>query len=148
MNMSYSQSGLALTEQFESCQLTAYQDVKGIWTIGYGHTGPDVYDGLTITQDQANALVLADVQKAVDQVNHSVTVALTQPEFDALVDFTFNCGCAAFAGSTMLRLLNQGDYAAAAAQLDLWDHASGQVVAGLLRRRQAETDEFDSTDVA
>jgi lysozyme len=148
MNMSYSQSGLALTEGFESCRLAAYQDLKGVWTIGYGHTGPDVNDGLTITQDQADALLLADVKNAEDHVNNLVTVALTQAQFDALVDFAFNCGCAAFAGSTMLKLLNQGDYSSAAAQLDLWDHASGKVVAGLLRRRQAETDEFDATDVA
>ena len=64
------------------------------------------------------------------------------PEFDALVDFAFNCGCGAFAGSTLLKLLNAGDYPGAAAQFDVWDHASGKVVAGLLRRREAETQEF------
>lgn len=142
--MNYSQSGLQQTEQFESCELTAYQDVGGVWTIGYGHTGPDVYSGLVITLLQATQLLLNDVQSAVNCVNQLTTVQLTQGEFDALVDFTFNCGCGAFAGSTMLQLLNQGDYLGAAAQLDLWDHAAGQVVAGLLRRRQAETDTFNS----
>ena len=71
-------------------------------------------------------------------------VPLTQGEFDALTDFVFNCGCGAFAGSTMLRLLNAGDYQSAAGQFDLWDHAGGQVVAGLLRRREAETRELQS----
>ena len=75
-------------------------------------------------------------------MNAVVTVPLTQNEFDALVDFAFNCGCNAFKSSTMLTLLNQGNYADAATQFDLWDHAAGKVVTGLLRRRQAETDLF------
>ncbi len=140
--MTYSQDGLKLTEGFESCRLTAYRDIKGILTIGWGHTGPDVFEGQTITQEQADALLLQDVQNAVNHVNHLVTVTLTQSEFDALVDFAFNCGCGAFAGSTLLKLLNAGDYPGAAAQFDSWDHAAGKVVAGLLRRREAETQEF------
>lgn len=142
-NMQYSQSGLKLTEGFESCRLTAYQDIRGVWTIGWGHTGSDVVPGLTITQAQADALLLHDVQNAVNHVNHLVIVPLTQGEFDSLVDFAFNVGCGAFAGSTLLKLLNSGNYAGAAAQFDLWDHAAGKVVAGLLRRRQAETDLFN-----
>ncbi len=143
-SMIYSKSGLALTEQFESCRLTAYPDIKGVLTIGWGHTGTDVRPGLVITQEQADALLLQDVQNAVNHLNHLVTVPLTQPEFDALVDFCFNAGCGAFAGSTLLRLLNSGDYAGAAKQLELWDHAGGKVVAGLLRRRQAEAAEFNT----
>ena len=142
--MEYSQSGLHLTEQFESCRLVAYQDVRGVWTIGWGHTGPDVYGGLIITQDQADAWLLQDVQNAVNHVNSLVTVQLTQPEFDALVDFCFNVGCGAFAGSTMLKLLNAGDYAGAADQFERWDKSGGQVIAGLLRRRQTEVQEFNS----
>lgn len=146
--MDYSQNGLKLTESFESCRLTAYQDIKGIWTIGWGHTGTDVVPGLTITQAQADALLLHDVQNAVNHVNHLVTIPLNQCEFDALVDFAFNAGCGAFASSTMLKLLNSGDYAGAAAQFDRWDMAGGQHVAGLLRRRQAETDLFNSQNSA
>ncbi len=142
--MEYSQNGLHLTEQFESCRLVAYQDVKGVWTIGVGHTGPDVYEGLAITQEQADAWLLQDVQNAVNHVNALVTVQLTQGEFDALCDFCFNCGCGAFAGSTMLRLLNAGDYKNAALEFAKWDKAGGQVVAGLLRRRQTEVQEFNS----
>jgi lysozyme len=137
-NFSYSKDGLALTEQFEGCQLNAYQDQVGVWTIGYGHTGGDVCSGLTITQDQAATLLLSDVAAASSFVNNAVTVALAQDEFDALVDFVFNLGRGAFAGSTLLKDLNAGDFANAATQFDLWDHAGGQVVAGLLRRRQAE----------
>ena len=106
--MNYSQSGLKMTEQFEACRLDAYQDIKGIWTVGYGHTGPDVYPGLSITPLQAEQFLLNDIQNAVNCVNSLVTVPLTQGEFDALTDFAFNYGCGAFAGSTMLRLLNAG----------------------------------------
>jgi lysozyme len=96
-----------------------------------------------ITLDEANSLLLQDVQNAVDYVNSLVIVPLTQNEFDALVDFCFNCGYAAFAGSTMLKLLNAGNYQGAAEQFDSWDHAGGKVVAGLLRRRQIETNDFE-----
>jgi lysozyme len=139
--MEYSKSGLALTEQFENCRLAAYQDVRGRWTIGYGHA-EGVTPGQVITQQQAEALLLEDVQTAANCVNNAVKVPLTQTEFDALVDFTYNAGGGAFKGSTMLKLLNGGDYAGAAAQFDRWDEAGGQVVAGLFRRRQAETTEF------
>jgi lysozyme len=140
--MTYSKAGLALTERFESCRLNAYYDLRGVLTIGWGHTGPDVKPGMIIPQWQADALAVDDTQFAASCVNTGVDSALTQPEFDALVDFVYNVGCAAFCGSTMRRMLNEGNYPGAASQFDLWDHAGGQVVAGLLRRREAETQEF------
>jgi lysozyme len=142
-NLTYSGTGLSLTEQFEGCRLTAYQDQVGVWTIGYGHTGPDVVAGLTITQAQAEAYLAADVQSAAACVNRAVTVPLSQEEFDALVDFVFNLGSGSFEGSTLLQLLNAGNMAAAAEQFNRWDRAGGAVVAGLLRRRQAETALFN-----
>lgn len=141
-NLTYSGNGLALTEQFEGCSLTAYQDQGGIWTIGYGHTGADVVQCLTITLEEAQDLLSVDVQKAAAFVNGSVITQLSQCEFDALVDFVFNLGIGAFQSSTLLRDLNAGDMTVAAGQFDLWDHCGGAVVAGLLRRRQAETAEF------
>jgi len=143
-NLSYSNEGLALTEQFEGLRLTAYQDSVGVWTIGYGHTGPDVYPGLTITQEQASALLLQDVATAVATVNRLVTVPLTQNQFDALVDFVFNVGSGNFASSTLLRELNAGNTAGAAAQFLVWVYAGGVQVPGLLRRRQAEQALFQS----
>ena len=140
--MEYSKQGLALTEGFESCRLTAYQDVKGIWTIGFGHVGPEVVEGLTWTQDQADSQLVLDLTKAEHAVNTLVTVPLTQGQYDALVDFCYNCGIGAFSGSTMLRLLNAGQFDDAANEFQKWSHASGVVVAGLLRRRVAEEDEF------
>jgi len=145
-NLTYGGSDLALTEQFEGCQLTAYQDVAGVWTIGYGHTGPDVTPGLAITQAQAAQLLQQDVASAAACVNQAVTVALNQDEFDALVDFVFNVGRGAFQGSTMLKDLNSADFADAATEFDKWDHAGGKVVAGLLRRREAEEALFDEGD--
>jgi lysozyme len=139
----YSTSGADLTKRFESCRLTAYQDVKGIWTIGWGHVG-EVVAGLVWTQEFADTMLIADVSTAVYCVNVSVTIPLSQGEFDAIVDFAFNCGCAAFKGSTMLKDINAGNLAGAADEFEKWDHASGQVVAGLLRRRIAEEQEFKS----
>ena len=147
-SLTYSKKGLSLTEQFEGCRLTAYQDQVGVWTIGYGHTGPDVTAGLTITSDEAQALLAKDVSSAADWVNNLVAVKLTQEEFDSLVDFVFNLGAGAFRGSTMLRDLNAGDFKSAAAQFDMWDHAGGAVVAGLLRRRQAEAELFEGGDAS
>lgn len=135
----YGGKGLALTEQFEGCRLTAYQDQVGVWTIGYGHTGPEVCAGMTISLEQAQALLAKDVSSAAAFVNRTVAVEISQGEFDALVDFVFNLGVGAFERSSLLRLLNAGEFTAAAAQFALWDRAGGAVVAGLLRRRQAET---------
>ena len=145
-NLTYSANGLSLTEQFEGLRLTAYQDQVGVWTIGYGHTGPDVTPEQTITMAEAQALLAQDVSSAVSCVNTVITVKLTQQEFDALVDFIFNLGIGSFKGSTMLRNLNAGDFTGAVAQFDLWDRAGGAVVAGLLRRRQAEAALFNAGD--
>jgi lysozyme len=137
-NFTYSKTGLALTERFESCRLAAYQDLKGVWTIGYGHAGANVHSGMVVTQAQAEAYLRADIKTASEAINKLVTVAITQDEFDALVDFTFNVGIGALTSSTLLCDLNAGDIAGAAGRFEEWDHAGGQVVAGLLRRRLAE----------
>jgi lysozyme len=141
-NFKYSANGLALTKQFEGCVLTAYQDQVGVWTIGYGHTGTDVKTGLTITDDQASILLAADVAWAVTCVNKSVTSAINQNHFDALVDFVFNLGCASLGQSALLRMVNAGDFVNAAPQFLRWNKAGGKVVKGLTTRRQAEADLF------
>lgn len=143
--MQYSKIGLKqLTERFEGCRLVAYQDLKGVLTIGYGHTGPDVYEGLIWTQMVADLVLLNDTQHAEACVNRNVFVPITQGEFDALVDFTFNAGCGAFQKSTMLKMINAGAYQTAAKEFEKWDYAGGKVVAGLLRRRLAEEAVFNS----
>ncbi len=142
MNGSPQYTGIGLTEQFEGCRLVAYQDSNGVWTIGYGHT-EGVTAGTTCTLAQAQAWLAEDTQWAVASVQRLVTVALTQNEFNALVDFVFNVGAGNFAASTLLDDLNQGEYALAADQFLVWDRAGGEVVAGLLRRRVAEQGEFN-----
>ena len=139
--MEYSKNGLHLTEHFEGCRLTAYPDPGSggdPWTIGYGHTGPDVHPGLVITQEQAEQLLQQDVAKAVATVNERIKIELSQDEFDALVDFVFNCGCGNFNSSTLLKKLNQGDKEGAANEFLKWDMAAGKHLAGLARRREAE----------
>ena len=150
-NKQYSKNGLHLTEQFEGCKLNAYPDPGtggAPWTIGYGHTGPDVHPGLTITQEQAEELLMQDTQKAAAAVNAKVTGDITQEEFDALVDFVFNVGAGNFAASTLLKKVNAGDFQGASHEFEKWDMAAGKHMAGLLRRRQAEELEFLKNIVA
>src|SRR5574337_475226 len=142
--MDYSANGRALTERCEGLRLTAYQDSVGVWTIGYGHTGSDVHPNLTCTQEQADAWLQQDIQGAVHVVNTVVKVPLNQNQFDALVDFVFNLGSGAFQGSTLLKLLNQGNYQGASNEFPKWNHAGGVVLAGLTTRRLAEQKLFNT----
>lgn len=144
--MEYSKKGFALTESFEGCSLVAYQDIVGVYTIGYGHTR-GVKAGDVCTREQAEAWLQQDIADAVQSVNDQVTVPLTQGQFDALVDFVFNLGDKAFEASTLLRLINAGDMEAATNEFEKWSRAGGKVVAGLLRRRQAEKEEFMAPDI-
>jgi lysozyme len=140
-NLAYSKDGLHLTELFEGDILTAYQDQRGLWTIGYGHTA-SVHPGMTITQDEAEAFLMSDILSAAACVNQVVKIKLTQPQFDSLVDFAFNVGITSFSHSTLLREINAGKLPEALAQFNLWDHCGGIVSSGLLRRRKAEAAEF------
>ena len=147
--MHLSAQGLALLRQFEGFSPTVYHDTAGLPTIGYGHKLRlgESFAG-ELTEEQAEQLLEADVATAEDAVNRLVTVALTQGQFDALVDFTYNLGEARLAGSTLLRDLNAGKYAPAAGQLLLWDHVGHVEVGGLLRRREAEFQMFTKGAVA
>ena len=143
--MNYSKNGLHLTENFEGLRLIAYPDPAtngDPWTIGYGHTGTEVHKGMTITQEQAEELLMQDVKKAAATVNAKVTTDITQEEFDALVDFVFNVGAGNFNASTLLKKVNAGDIQGAANEFLKWDMAAGKHMAGLLKRRHAEAEEF------
>ncbi|MFB0823846.1 lysozyme [Chromobacterium violaceum] len=131
-------AGISLIKQFEGVRLAAYQDMVGVWTIGYGHTGPDVKAGMTITQQQADQLLAADLEKFETGVRKAVIVPLNANQFSALVSFSYNLGLGNLRSSTLLRLLNKGDYNGAAAQFPRWNRAGGQAVPGLTRRRKAE----------
>ncbi len=138
--MKISEQGVAFIKTQEGLRLTPYQDVAGNWTIGYGHlmSAEDLKKwppGSVISQDTADAILLQDLLGAEKGVNDLVQVSLTQSQFDALVDFTFNLGTESLAISTLLKDLNAGNYHAAAAQFPLWDHAGGKVVKDLEERR-------------
>ncbi len=137
-NLACSSNGVALTKKFEGLRLAAYKDSVGVWTIGYGHTGPDVHPNLSITEEHANQLLLSDIAKAAEAVNRMVAIELTQNQFDALVDFVFNLGPNRLAKSTLLRELNAGNHAVAALQFAVWVHAGEDVLPGLVARREAE----------
>jgi len=134
----YSSTGLALTRSFEGLRLEAYQDCAGVWTIGYGHTGPEVHHGQCISEVEAEALLRTDLARAVRAVQKAVAAELSQHQFDALVDFCYNVGRGSFLGSSLLRYVNSGEFYSAAVQFGLWVHAGGKVVPGLVRRRTAE----------
>ena len=135
--MQLGQAGKTLIQSFENCKLYAYQDQRGIWTIGFGHT-LGVVPYLTCTQAVADAWFVQDTQAAVNGVLRSLDVAVNQNQFDALVSFTYNVGVGSEAHSTLVKLLNNGDMAGAAEQFGQWIHVNGVVDPGLERRRAAE----------
>ena len=136
-HMNISPVGEQLIETFEAFRSIAYQDQKGVLTIGYGHT-KGVKEGDTCNQAQADAWLEEDTANAVAGVNRSLTLLVNQNQFDALVSFTFNLGITAEGHSTMLRYINNGQLALAAAEFPKWNRCDGVVNAGLTRRRLAE----------
>jgi lysozyme len=129
-------AGLDLVKSFEGCRLEAYDDGTGTWTIGWGHT--PAQPGESITQQQADNLLLSDLSMAERCVNNAVSHNITPNQFAALVSFTFNLGCGALEGSTLLACVNNGNYEAAAAEFGRWVYAGGVPLPGLVRRRAAE----------
>lgn len=131
-------AGLELIKEFEGCRLVGYLDQRGIPTIGYGHTGPQVSVGQSCTQDQADQFLLSDTHTAVLGVLKSLDVMVTQNQFDALVSFTYNVGVGSEAHSTLIKQVNMGHNLLAGDEFLKWDHVNGVSNLGLLRRRQAE----------
>ena len=138
--MNISSKGIELIKRFEGCRLKAYKCPAGVWTIGYGHTN-NVRPDDVITQDEAEELLKRDLQVHENNVKRLVKVALTQGQFDALVSFEFNVGYSALANSTLLKVLNTGNYNAAVKQFR-WVYAGNKVLEGLVKRRIAETEMF------
>ena len=137
-----SANGRTMIETFEGMRLEAYQDQRGIWTIGYGHTDPAVVvEGLTCTQGEADAWLASDLFNAESAVTRFVKAPLNQNQFDALVSLTYNIGAGNFQQSTVLKRLNltqPADYDGAAEAFLMWDKTNGETNAGLLNRRTAE----------
>lgn len=130
-----------LIKKWEGLRLNAYQDSVGVWTIGWGHTST-AKPGMSITKEEAQELFRKDVAWAEAAVKKHVKVDLKQNEFDALVSFVFNVGEKNFADSTLLKLLNEARYKAAAYELNRWVYAGGKKLKGLERRRTSEREYF------
>ena len=135
--MKISNEGLALIKKFEGCELEAYKCAAGVWTIGYGHI-KDVFEGQTITQSEAESMLLHEMEEYENYINDLVTVPLTQNQFDALVSWVFNLGAGNLRASTLLKVVNQSNYDEVPTQIKRWNKAGGKVLEGLIRRREAE----------
>jgi len=101
---------------------------------------------MTISSARAEEMLQADLPRFEAAVSRLVTVPLDQHQFDALVSFTYNLGEGNLRSSTLLKKLNAGDYAAAAAQFERWVTAAGKPLPGLVKRRAAERAMFEGAE--
>ena len=143
--MNISQEGIALIKKFEGCELEAYRDSVNVLTIGYGHT-KDVKEGDKINQDEAEHLLKEEMPEYEGYINNMVTVPLKQCQFDALVCWVYNLGPTNLGESTLLKLLNAGDYHTTPTQIKRWNKAGGKTLQGLIRRREAEALLFEGKE--
>lgn len=146
--MKTSANGISLIKRYEGLEIVAYQDIAGVWTIGYGHT-ESVRPGQKITVEEAEELLIKDLNSRelkLDGWRINNGVYLNQNQFDALMSFIYNVGFDAFKGSTAATRLANGDQVGAAEALTWWNKArvNGklQPVLGLTRRRAAEKELF------
>lgn len=142
--MKLNDQGIDLIKKFEGCRLDAYLDVAGIPTIGWGTVGTDIHLGLSWTQEDCDKILIADLDHVQSQVKKVLQVDLTDNEFSAICSLIYNIGIGNFKKSTLLDCLNEREWDLAAAEFPKWDHAGGRVVAGLLKRRMAEKELFET----
>ena len=143
--MKISEEGISLIKHFEGCRLESYQDSVGIWTIGYG-TIKGVKEGDKINQDEAEHLLQEEMPEYEGYINDMVKVPLEQNQFDALCSWVFNLGPKNLQESTLLKLLNAGDYHTTPEQIKRWNKAGGVILGGLVKRREAEADLFEGKE--
>jgi len=143
--MKISKEGLSLIKKFEGCELEAYKCAAGVWTIGYGST-KGVKEGDTLTEKETDSLLLHEMDEYEGYVLEAVEMPLSQHQFDAIVSWTFNLGPSNLNASTMLKVLNKGDYEDVPAQIKRWNKAGGKVLEGLVRRREAEALLFEGKE--
>tara|TARA_R100000005_G_C5002733_1_gene210507 strand:- start:6420 stop:6845 length:426 start_codon:yes stop_codon:yes gene_type:complete len=130
---------IELVKHFEGFESKAYLCPANVWTIGYGRTR-NVKEGDVVTELQAERDLLEELVEFGEQVLRVVDVELTQKEFDALTSWTYNLGVGNLQSSTLLKKLNAGDKDSVPSEMLRWNKASGKVLEGLTRRRQAEAD--------
>ena len=143
--MKISEEGISLIKNYEGCGLEAYQDSVGIWTIGYGVI-KGVKEGDKINQEEADHLLQEELPEYEGYINDMIKVPLEQCQFDALVCWVYNLGPNNLKDSTLLRILNEGDYNGVPEQIKRWNKAGGTVLAGLVKRRAAEADLFEGKE--
>lgn len=144
--MNISARGIDFIKGFEKCRLVAFKPTPNdVWTIGWGHTGPDVDQHTVWTQQQADDGLVKDLAGFERCVNGCVSVPMTQGEFNACVSLAYNIGSDAFKKSTLVKLLNASDYEGAAAQFKRWNKQAGIELAGLTKRREGEVEMFEAT---
>jgi lysozyme len=141
-NIRFPACGVDLIKEFEGCKLTAYKDIVGVWTIGYGSTGPDIKEGLVWTQAQAEARLLDHLEQFRADISIHVKVALNPNQLGALLSFTYNLGPGCLKMLVTNSKLNESQYEACGKRILLYNKAGGKVVAGLARRREAESKLF------
>ena len=144
-NMNISQEGLGLIKKFEGCELEAYVCAAGVWTIGYGST-KGVKEGDKISQEEADKLLLHEMDEYEGYITDNVTVDLKQNQFDSLVSWVFNLGPTNLKASTMLKVLNLGNFEGVPEQMKRWNKANGKTLDGLIRRREAEALLFEGKE--
>ncbi|NRB13119.1 MAG: lysozyme [Rhizobiales bacterium] len=148
--MQISDSGLKIIKKHEGLKLQAYKCPAGIWTIGYGHTH-QVSKGDVIDGDMATEYLKKDVRHAQETIRRLVTVSLEQHRFDALVSFIFNVGAGNFSSSTLLKMMNKGNFEGAEDQFKRWNKArvKGKLtpLRGLTRRRGDEANLFGNHEL-
>ncbi|HEI9882945.1 TPA: lysozyme [Proteus mirabilis] len=130
---------LVVIAHFEGVRYEPYRDVAGVLTVCYGHTGNDIIQGKTYTQQECDALLQNDFIKTQQQVDALIKVPLDDYTKAALYSFAFNVGATAFARSTLLKKLNAGDRTGACEEIKRWVYADGKVWRGLVSRREAES---------
>lgn len=147
--METSKTGIQLITHYEGCRLSAYRDFGGIWTIGYGHTGTDVKEGLGISQCDALSLLSTDLRSFEDMLNKRLPNPIEQNEFDALMSFLYNVGPGGRSKDGLFMLKSgrpsslwsyvvKGQMNLAASQFQFWNKVDGAVVSGLSLRRHSE----------
>ena len=143
--MKISEDGLELIKKFEGCETTAYQDSVGVWTIGFGHT-KGVEEGQPCSIEDAESMLANEMDEYEGYINNMVKVDLQQHEFDALVAWVYNLGPTNLGESTMLKVLNGGQFDRVPEEMNRWTRAGGKILEGLVRRRQAESLMFQDLD--
>lgn len=128
---------LDLIRRFEGFRSRAYLCPAGVWTIGYGSTGPDIKPGMAWTREQAESRMILDSQRFVTAAKRLCPAAQGR-QLAALADFAYNLGASRLAGSTLRKKFNAGDIAGAQKELRKWVRGGGKILPGLVLRREAE----------